>query len=115
MKSYTKTFLFFLPLMVLLTIVGWTVFGALPGMQMTGDLIAWLLELPIVTCYALAAGGAALLLMNILGMNIENEDRCTLMKAAWNGDPDARASLRDESLQWLAALVLAGTFFWPHY
>lgn len=115
MKHHTKTFLFWLPLMVLLTVVGWTVFGALPGAQMTGDLIAWLLELPVVTCYALAAGGATIMAMNVMGLNIANEERVRLLQLAAAGDRAARDVLNAEAAAWAVFLIIFAAFFFPHY
>ena len=115
MKAHAKTLLFYLPGMALLAIVGWTIFGALPGMAITGDVLSWLLELPVVTCYAMAAGAAALLLMHITGMNIDNSTRAALMQQAQAGDLHAVRALRDETIAWIVTLVLAGIFFWPHY
>ena len=115
MKSHTKLFAFWLPLMVLLTIVGWTLFGALPGAVMTGDETAWLLELPIVTCYARAAAGAAVLTMHITGMNLENSYRCELTKLAAGGNPYARQVLIDEMLAWFFVMGAWCVFFFPHF
>lgn len=115
MKSHTKLFAFWLPLMVLVTIVGWTLFGALPGAVMTGDEIAWLLELPIITCYALAAAGAAVLSMHITGMNLSNEYRCELTKLAAGGDLNARQVLSDEMYAWFFVMAVWCVFFFPHF
>lgn len=115
MKTYAKTFLFWMPLMVLATIVGWTVLGALPGATMTGDLIAWLMELPVITVYALAAGGATMLTMHWTGMNIDNDRRAELFEMALCRNKDATRLLIIESVQWVAVLIVFSIFFFPHW
>jgi hypothetical protein len=49
--------LVWLPVLVMLALVGWIVFGAL-DQRITSDALAWLLELPIL-CAHFAAGCAA--------------------------------------------------------
>lgn len=115
MKKHTLTFLVLLPLTVLLVLIGWTVFSALPGATMTGDLIAWLMELPVITAYALAAGGATMLTMCWTGMNIDNGQRAILIERAAAGDRHAFRVLAMESLQWVAILTIFSVVFFPHW
>lgn len=118
MKSLTthfKAFAIWLPLMVVLTLLGWLVLGALPGMRMTGDLVAWLAELPVVTCYAIAAGAATSLTMRATGMNLENSYRAKLIERAAAGDIAAHRTLSQEIRAWLAFLAIWSLFFFPHW
>lgn len=115
MTTHFKAFAFWLPLMVVLTLLGWIVLGALPGMRMTGDLVAWLTELPVVTCYAIAAGAATSLSMRATGMNLENTYRAELIRRAANGDHAAHQTLSQEIRAWLGFLVIWSLFFFPHW
>jgi hypothetical protein len=115
MKHSTKAFVLWLPLMVTMTLLGWLVFGALPNMRMTSDLIAWLMELPVTTCYAIAAGGATVLTMQVTGINIPNTRREFLLAQALAGDLNARWALKLEAHAWLAFLAVYSLFFFPHW
>lgn len=115
MKTHTKTFLFYLPVMVLMTLVGWVFLGALPNMRMTGDLIAWLLELPVATCYALAAGGSTILTMQVTGINLPNERRNELLDLALCRNKEAIRILLIETGAWLGFLAIWSLFFFPHW
>jgi hypothetical protein len=115
MTTHLKAFAIWLPLMTLLTLLGWLVLGALPGMRMTGDLVAWLAELPVVTCYAIAAGAATSLTMRATGMNLENAYRSELIKLAAAGDQAALKTLNQEIRAWLAFLAIWSLFFFPHW
>lgn len=113
MKGLVKFPLLVLPLLVLLAIGGWLVIGGLPDVELTGDLMSWLAELPIVTCYALATLIAAMCGMHLSGMNIDNADRLALLQRAASGNRDAYRVVRHESLCWFAMLAFAALYFWP--
>lgn len=115
MKTYVKTFLVYMPALVLLTLVGWVVFGALPNMRMTGDLIAWLLELPVISVYAAGAGGMTLFSMHVTGINIPNEKRSELLELALCRNKDAQRILLVETVAWLGFLAIWSLFFFPHW
>lgn len=116
MKAHAKLFAFWLPLMVLLTLAGWLVFGALPQMQLTGDLIAWLMELPVTTCYAGGAGGATALTMHWTGINLPNDQRAALIeRVLTDGDAAALRILILETTAWLGFLAIWALFFFPHW
>ena len=115
MRPSNWAFFVWLPLMVVAVLLGWLVFGALPNMRMTGDLIAWLMELPVTTCYAIAVGGATFLTLQVAGINIDNTTRTALMARAQAGDAAARAVLRDEAVSTIWVLMLWAVFFFPHY
>jgi hypothetical protein len=110
-----KAFAIWLPLLALLSILGWIVLGAMPGARFTGDILAWLAELPVITCHAAAAGGACVLGMHITGMNIDNVERSRLMERAANGDAAALRLLQLETFAWLAHLAFWSLFFFPHW
>lgn len=117
MKKHVVMAVFWLPLMVMLTLAGWVFLGALPRMHdyLTGDLVAWLAELPVVTCYALAAGVATMFTMHATGMNLDNEIRSRLLTRAAEGDLHARGALNDEAKQWFAFTALWALYFFPHW
>lgn len=115
MKYSTKAFLLWLPMLTVLTVFGWVVFGAFPGVELTGDHLAWLAELPVITCYAVAAGGACILAMQVTGMNIDNAERCQLLTKAAAGDLNAYRILKLETFAWLAHLAFWSLFFFPHW
>lgn len=115
MKTTTKAFVFWLPLMVIITIVGWTIFGALPGAQMTGDLIAWLLELPVTTCYALAAVASAALFKRVFWREVDHGEEDELNTHIKSGNRHARWLLIKDRIEWLCLLILSGIYFFPHY
>lgn len=115
MKTSTKAFAFWLPIMVVLTLLGWLVLGALPNMKMNGDLIAWLMELPVTTCYAIAAAGATILTMQVSGINIDNDERAQLLRTALEGSEPARRALVLETAAWLGFLCVWSLFFFPRW
>lgn len=116
MKTHTKAFVFWLPLMVVMALIGWLVLGALPNMRMTSDLVAWLMELPVTTCYAIAAGGATVLTMEVTGLNLDNEYRQFLIAdAVKNGNRSALAVISLEGLAWFGFLAIFSLFFFPHW
>lgn len=115
MKTSTKAFVFWLPLMVLLTVVGWTVLGALPGARLTGDHIAWLLELPVVTCWAVAAIGSAALIKCWVLREVDAREEAELYRLAKEGNAHARWLLIKDRTEWLCLLILCGAFYFPHY
>lgn len=115
MKNWLKVALFWLPAMVCVTLVGWIVLGALPGMAMTGDIVSWLLELPVITCYALATAGATMLMMQVTGLNLDNEYRLRLIDKAAVGDKAALNVLNSEAAAWCVFLVIFAVIFFPHW
>jgi hypothetical protein len=114
MKISTKLLSIHIPLALVITFLGYLVFGAIPGVALTGDLIAWLLELPVVLIYALVAVGLSVGFMNIIGANIENDKRCELVKLAYEGNRDALYVLIMESVTWLLVFSTCALFFYPH-
>jgi hypothetical protein len=115
MKHWAWLLLVWLPIFAAIVLVAWIVVGALPGMKMTSDLIAWLMELPVTTCYAIAAGGATLLTLHLSGISIDPDDRDALRKAAHAGDPVPRSILRYEAQVTVGVLLIWAVFFFPHW
>lgn len=113
MKSINKNSWIVLPLLVLMSCAGWWFLGALTRDGITGDLLSWLAELPIVTCYALAALVAAQVGMNVTGMNLPNDTRRELMRQAADGNRDAERVLLYEMVAWFLMLAIALFFFVP--
>lgn len=113
MKLHTRYSIFLLPAMVLLSVLGWWLFGAFSARGMTDDLLAWLAELPVVTCFAMASLIAAMVAMQATGMNIDNEARAKLLRAAAAGDRNAERVLWHESLCWFAMFGMAALYFVP--
>ncbi len=113
MKGLAKYSLLVLPALVLLSLVGWVVLGGLPDVTLTGDLVSWLAELPILACYALATLVAAMAAMHLTGMIIDNVYRLALLQRAANGNRDAFRVVVHESVCWFVMLGFAALYFWP--
>lgn len=113
MKPITKLLSIHIPLALLITFLGYLVFGAIPGVTLTGDLIAWLLELPVVLIYALVAVGLTVAVMTITGANVDNDKRIELIDLAVQGNRDAYFILIMETTAWLLFLALFALFFFP--
>ena len=113
MKGLAKYALLVLPALVLLSLIGWVVLGGLPDVTLTGDLVSWLAELPILTCYALATLVAAMCGMHLSGMNIDNADRLALLQRAASGNRDAYRVVVHESVCWFVMLGFAALYLWP--
>lgn len=114
MKISTKMLSIHIPIALVITFLGYLVFGAIPGVTLTGDLIAWLLELPVVLIYALVAIGVSVGFMNIIGANVENDTRCALVADAAKGNRDSLYVLIMESATWLLVFSIFALFFYPH-
>ncbi len=113
MKDITKLLSIHIPLALVITFLGYLVFGAIPGVTLTGDLIAWLMELPVILIFALVAVGLAVAVMNITGANIQNDKRDELINEAKMGNRFAFYILILETTTWLAVLALFARFFFP--
>ena len=115
MKSFTKNAWFLLPALALMSLAGWWFLGALTRHGVTGDLLGWLAELPILTCYAIAALVAEPVRMHVSGMNLSNRDRAELTRRAAAGDRDAERVLHLETCCWFVWLLLSTLFFLPQW
>jgi hypothetical protein len=110
--SRWQEFAVWLPVLVILSIGGWVVFGAL-DQRITADALAWLLELPILCAYLAAACGAAWLVKftYLFDLSCPRED--ALHSLVQQGDEHARWLLVKDRLEWAFLLVLFVAFFWP--
>jgi hypothetical protein len=116
MKRPTKNTLIalvVLPAMVLVSLAAYVLLGALPNVQLTGDQVSWLIELPILTVYA----GAAVVTAATFNLAMTWEPG-PHTEAGWHdralaGDRHAKWLLIRNDLRWLALLVLFGAWYWP--
>lgn len=99
-----------LPLLAVLAVVGWVVLGASAGRD---DLIRWLLELPILTGYALAASGLAYLSWRRWSFRLSVEDKRELWLKTLSGHRGAMLIFVVNAAFYLLALTLFALFFWP--
>lgn len=99
-----------LPLLAVLAVVGWVVLGASAGRD---DLIRWLLELPILTGYALAASGLAYLTWRRWSYRLSEDEKRALWERLLAGERGAIWIHAINAGFYLAALVLYALFFWP--
>ena len=113
MQTHTKYAIVILPALVLLAMIGWWLFGALAGRALPDNLLPWLAELPIVTCYAAASLVAAMVAMQATGMNLDNRERAALINQAIAGDRNAERMLWFEALCWFGMFACAAIYFVP--
>lgn len=99
-----------LPLLAVLAVVGWVVFGVSAGRD---DLIRWLLELPILTGYGLAAAGMAYLTWRRWSYRLSDADKAVLWQRLLDGDRGAMVVYVVNAGFYLAVLALYLFFFWP--
>lgn len=102
-----------MPALALLAAFGFVMIGGLPGVQLTGDLMAMLAALPVITAYACAA-----ICMAVGFNNLYCWEPCRDLEANWHGlalagDAHAKWLLVRNDLRWAALLLLSGAFFWP--
>lgn len=113
MKTLLKHAFGTLPLMVVVSIVGWMFFGGLIGSEAgADDQMLWLAELPVATAWALAVLVSAAFAMEVTGMNLANDYRCQLYRRAAEGDHAAYRTLVLESACWFLMLCVAAAIFW---
>lgn len=102
-----------MPMLALLAAFGFVLLGGLPGVQLTGDLMAMLAALPVVTAYACAA-----ITMAVGFNNLYCWEPCSGTEAGWHdlalaGNAYAKWLLVRNDLRWAALLLMSGAFFWP--
>lgn len=102
-----------LPVLALLAIGGWVVLGALPGVELSPDLINRLSALPVLCVQA----GCAIVMA--AGFNYTcSWDPARGTEAGWHdmalaGNREARWLLVRNDLRWAYLLTLFLAFFWP--
>lgn len=102
-----------MPLMAVLAAFGFVSLGGLPGVHLTGDLMAMLAALPVVTAYACAA-----ITLAVGFNNLYCWEPCLDTEADWHdlalaGNAYAKWLLVRNDLRWAALLLMSGAFFWP--
>lgn len=107
-----QEFLIWLPVLVLLAVGGWVFMGALDP-AVTGDALAWLLELPVLCAYAACALAAAWLAKRTYLHDLDADTERELHGSAAAGDTEAQWVLKKDRLEWLVLIVLFALFFWP--
>lgn len=112
MKNLTKQAWIVLPLLVVMSIGGWLVFGAWLGKPVADDLLAWLSGLPVASAWALAVLVAAMTAMHVTGINLPNAYRRELAEKAAQGSAAAYRLLRFEAACWFVMIALAAGVFW---
>ncbi len=106
-----QEFVLWLPGMVLLTVCGYVILGAL--VPMPGDALAWLAELPALCAYAAAALGASWVIKALYMHDIPSDREEALHAAAMAGDAGARWILIKDRIETVLCIILAFVFFWP--
>lgn len=102
-----------MPGIALLAAFGFVLIGGLPGVHLTGDLMALLAALPVITAYACAA-----ITMAVGFNNLYCWEPCRGTEAGWHdlaltGHAGAKWLLVRNDLRWFALLLMSGAFFWP--
>lgn len=98
-----------LPLAVVLALLGWMAFGQSAARD---DLIRWLLELSILSGYALAAAGMAYLSWRRWSYRLDDDDKRRLWAGAMGGHRGPLAIFVTNALMYLAFVALFLAFFW---
>lgn len=107
----SQEFVAWLPGLVLLAVLGFVVLGALT--PLSGDVLAWLAELPVLCAHAAAALGVAWVAKALYLHDIDTAQETELHAAARAGDVGARWLLIKDRLETLICIALAFAFFWP--
>lgn len=117
MTKSTRMFTITLPAMLLLTLAGYILLGAIPGALLTGDLIAAIAQLPVITLHAFAAVGCTWFFHRWTFRDIDDVEEGHLRRLIANtttaaGMP-ALLLLALDFLRWMAPLCLFAWFFYP--
>lgn len=108
-----QEFAVWMPVLVLVALISFLVLGGLPGVAVSGDLIAWMLELPIACLYLAAAMGAAWLFKFTYLLDINTVRELELHSLVLQGDKHARWLIIKDRIEWAFLIVLFTAFFWP--
>ena len=100
------------PVLVLLSLAAWVFFGALDR-RLGTDALAFLLELPIRSAYALAALGLANLALRRQRRCMSIGEQAQLWIRVLNGERGALIVYLADIFVWSLACTLALFFFWP--
>ena len=107
----SQEFTLWLPGLVLLSVLGFVVLGAVT--RVTGDSLAWLAELPVLCAYAAAALAFSWLIKRLYLHDLDRADEVRLHAAAEAGDGGARWLLIKDRLETLACVIAMLVFFFP--
>lgn len=99
-----------LPLLAVLAVVGWIVLGASAGQD---DLVRWLLELPILTGYALAAVGLSYLAWRRWSYRLNDAGKADLWRRIMAGEQGALTVFVVNAAFFLLTIVVLADFFRP--
>ncbi len=99
-----------LPLVALIAVVSWGVLGKLGDRD---DLIRWLLELPVLCGYALAAAGLTLIVCRRSRRNLSDDEATELWKRVLDAQPGALVAFGANEAKVLIVYALTLAFFWP--
>ena len=95
-----------LPIATFLTLFALLFAGGVPQIGPMPDLLAYVIELAPRTVYAIAIGGAAAVSMHVTGMNLDNEERCDMLRRAAGGNRSALYVLLLETAAWMGWTVV---------
>lgn len=107
----SQEFTLWLPGLSLLAVAGFIVLGAVA--RVGSDSIAFLLELPALCAYALAAFGLSWVVKALYLHDIDRRDEVRLQALAEQGDAGARWVLVKDRLETFACIALMLAFLWP--
>lgn len=113
-KAWAKRwqeFIGWLPVLALLAVASWILLG---GITDRSDIIRWLLELPVLTAYALAALGIAFLARRRQRRKLTKAESIELWNRAVAGERGALIIYLTDVLVWALTFALSFLFFWPH-
>lgn len=112
MKRAMRYAVIVLPLMAVLAVGTWWLFGALMRKDaVVDDMMVWLGELPIATCWAIAVLVGAIVAMEATGMNIDNAQRRVYVSRVAEGDSGALWVLLLEAGCWFGMITASALVF----
>lgn len=101
-----------LPLVGLLALAAWVFLGGLDRSQGAISL-SLLIELPVLTAYALAALGLAQLARRRFRKKLTEEQQEQLWQGVLRGDRGALVVFISDTVVWLVLALVLLAFFWP--
>lgn len=116
-KKHTRMMAFVLPGMVLLALAAYIVLGAIPGALLTGDYIAALAQLPVITAHAFAAIGCAWLFDRWTFRDLCDDDEAALIQTirsntGFGGGPALQLLCLDAARRFVPLIAFL-FFFYP--
>ncbi len=109
--SRWQEFVIWLPLLVVLALVGYVVIGAFDRTA-GGDLLGLLLELVVRCVYFACVGAAAWLFKRTYLHDLPDVQEQALHDRASSGDAGAKWLLVKDRIEWLLLLLLSAAFLW---